>query len=301
MKQHADRGPRIATVAWLAALALVVLSRPTRAEPREQAKATVAYVRKLQTQQGGFAGDAGKTQPSLRATLAALRALKYCGGEVPDRSAAERFVKSCFEKESGGFADIPGGKPDVATTAVGAMALVELKLPTDPYEADVLRYLGAHVKSFEDIRIAAAGTEALGKRPQEAKNWLKELGRMEQADVMHDARQTGGATVALLRLGVKLTTARTENTLATLNAGQKLDGGFGKDGPGASDLETTYRVTRCYHLLSGALTGERKQRLLAFIDKCRNDDGGYGVAPGQPSSVAATYYAAIIRHWQSEP
>ena len=105
----------------------------------------------------------------------------------------------------------------------------------------------------------------------------------------------------MLRLGGKLGTARAGKVLAILNAEQKVDGGFGKDRTGNSDLETTYRVARCYHMLIGALTGERKQRLLGFIDKCRNEDGGYGVAPGQPSSVAATYNAAIIRHWQTEP
>jgi hypothetical protein len=42
-------------------------------------------------------------------------------------------------------------------------------------------------------------------------------------------------------------------------------------------------------------------RALAFVEKCRNADGGYGVAPGQPSGVSGTYYAGSIRHWLSEP
>ena len=41
-------------------------------------------------------------------------------------------------------------------------------------------------------------------------------------------------------------------------------------------------------------------RLLAFIDSCRNDDGGYGVAKGKPSSASGTYYAATITHWLDE-
>ena len=41
-------------------------------------------------------------------------------------------------------------------------------------------------------------------------------------------------------------------------------------------------------------------RLVAFIEGCRNDDGGYGVARGKPSSAAGTYYAAIITHWLNE-
>jgi hypothetical protein len=35
----------------------------------------------------------------------------------------------------------------------------------------------------------------------------------------------------------------------------------------------------------------------SFVAKCRNADGGYGVAPAQPSSVNATYYAGSILHW----
>jgi hypothetical protein len=39
------------------------------------------------------------------------------------------------------------------------------------------------------------------------------------------------------------------------------------------------------------------ERLRAFIAKCRNADGGYGVAPGQPSAVGSTYFAGIVLHW----
>jgi hypothetical protein len=35
----------------------------------------------------------------------------------------------------------------------------------------------------------------------------------------------------------------------------------------------------------------------SFVAKCRNADGGYGVAPGQPSNISGTYFAAIILHW----
>ena len=48
------------------------------------------------------------------------------------------------------------------------------------------------------------------------------------------------------------------------------------------------------------MTGEKPAsvaNLRNFIDKCRNEDGGYGVAPGQTSSISGTYYAAIIQYW----
>ena len=41
-------------------------------------------------------------------------------------------------------------------------------------------------------------------------------------------------------------------------------------------------------------------KLRDFIATCRNGDGGYGVAPGQPSSVSGTYFAAIVTHWLDE-
>jgi hypothetical protein len=280
-----------------AALAVLVVALPGLAEAPD-AKATIAYLRKLQTKEGGFVADAGKTSPSLRATSSALRALKYFGGEAPDRAAAGRFVEACFEKGTGGFADASGGKPDVATTAVGAMALVELHLPTAPYEAAVLHYLGEHAKTFEEIRIAAAGVEALGKQPPEAAIWLKRIEKERNKDGTFggpgDGRATGGATVIVLRLGGKV--QHPDALVAALNACLHHDGAFGKgqqpDGP--SDLESTYRVARCYHMLKAKPDAAR---MLAFVDKCRNADGGYGVAPGQPSSVSGTYYAGIIRHW----
>jgi hypothetical protein len=42
---------------------------------------------------------------------------------------------------------------------------------------------------------------------------------------------------------------------------------------------------------------ERVDRLRDFIARCRNEDGGYGVAPDQPSNVGGCYYAGIILHW----
>ncbi|MGO9416384.1 MAG: prenyltransferase/squalene oxidase repeat-containing protein [Syntrophobacteraceae bacterium] len=41
-------------------------------------------------------------------------------------------------------------------------------------------------------------------------------------------------------------------------------------------------------------------KLRAFVAKCRNADGGYGVMPGQKSTGSGTYFAAIILHWLDE-
>ena len=42
------------------------------------------------------------------------------------------------------------------------------------------------------------------------------------------------------------------------------------------------------------------EALRGFVAKCRNADGGYGLSPGQPSRVPATYFASILLHWLAE-
>jgi hypothetical protein len=286
----------------LASLCLLAVALPVRAQTADQKKTTIAYLQKLQQKDGGFAPAADKPKSGLRATSSALRALKYFGGEPAEKAAVADFVKSCFDKESGGFADAPGGKPDVAVTAVGAMAVVELKLSTDPYEAAVVKYLADNAKSFEDIRIAAAGLEALGKRPKEADAWLDQIAKMRNNNDgtygkgLGAARDTGGAVVAVLRLGGKVDNA--DAVLKALKEGQRADGGFGKADAESSDLETSYRVMRAFHMLKAQPADAG--RLRDFIASCRNDDGGYGPAKGQPSTASATYNAAIILHWLEE-
>src|SRR5712692_5075812 len=73
---------------------------PAQAQTPEQKTATIAYIRSLQTESGGFlasrptAPEGEPSQPSLRATSGALRALKYFGGEPSDRNKCRDFVAS---------------------------------------------------------------------------------------------------------------------------------------------------------------------------------------------------------------
>jgi len=283
--------------ACLAALFCLV---PARAQSPEQKQATIEYLRSLQTREGAFLPARGAAAPGLRATSSALRALKYFGGQPRDRAACVPFVKACFDRDSGGFTDQPGkGKPDVATTAVGLMAVVELKMPAGDYEGPAVAYLGKHARNFEEIRIAVAGLEAVGKLPPQAIAWSDQLGRMRNEDGTYGkgdgkARATGGGVVADLRLREKLTDPWREAVLKALKPGQRADGGFGKEGAAGSDLETTYRVMRCFHMLKDVPDAGKVR---GFLAKCRNEDGGYGVAPGQKSSVSGTYFAGIILHW----
>jgi prenyltransferase beta subunit len=291
--------------AFLISLILFLPSAETPT-PAEK-KATVAFLQHLQTPGGGFLPGPENpkikrpTMPSLRATTAGLRALKYFGGEPRDRDACRRFVESCFNKELGGFADQRTAKPDFISTAVGIMAVVELKMPTEPYADAVVKYLGENAKTFEEIRLAAAGLESLGKRPPQADAWLKQIGHMQNPDGSFGkgnsaARDTGSAVAAILRLGGKVKDR--ERVIQVIKEGQRADGAFGKGEVQTSDLETSYRVIRCLHMLK-----EKPADVEAcprFITKCRNSDGGYGVAPGQVSSTAGTYFAGIILHWLEE-
>jgi prenyltransferase beta subunit len=276
---------------------------PVAGQTVEQHQTTVAYVQDCQQSDGGFVPAKTSGSPkaavrsSLRASSAALRALKYFDGEPRDRMACAWFIPRCFDKASGGFADHPGGQPDVVSTAVGLMAVVELKLPLDDYRDAAVNYLVKHVQSFEDIRIAAAALEAIGARPRVADRWLEQIAKLRHADGTYGmgdgvAHATGGAVVAVLRLGG--TVEHRENVLRALKAGQRADGGFGKEQAQSSDLESCYRVVRAFVMLKDKPDAERCR---SFVTKCRNPDGGYAVAPGQASSVGATYYASIILHW----
>ncbi|MBM4070148.1 MAG: terpene cyclase/mutase family protein [Planctomycetes bacterium] len=264
-------------------------------------KATVSWLVKHQAANGAFfAAEPNKEKsPSLRTTSAAVRALLYLGAEVPRKADCAKFVVSCFDPASGGFADVPGGKPDVFLTSVGIMAVVALKMPADKYEAGVIKFLTDESKTFEDMRIAVAGLEALGKPSPMAKEWLTRIRMMQNADGtfgkdLGRARVTGGAAVAMLRLGGKL-----HNSDAIVNAlkdGQRLNGGYGKeDSELASDMDSTYRVMRAFVMLKHRPPDV--EGVASFVLKCRNADGGYCLKPGEASSIPATYYAAIIRHW----
>src|SRR5262249_11639285 len=243
----------------LAALCTAVCLAPARGQSPESVKQTVAYVRALQTKEGGFlpARPDPKSNrpalPTLRATSAAIRALKYFGGEVPDREGCTRFVAACLDNASGGYADTPGGrKVDVFATAIGLMAAVELKLPAETHQKPAAKYLAENAKTFEDIRIAVAGFEALKEPCPRGRGWLAQLNKLWTADGAGGkgdgvARETASVAVAVLRLGGELKNRK--QVLKAIKEGQRPNGGYGKEGADVSDLETTYRVMRAFAML----------------------------------------------------
>jgi prenyltransferase beta subunit len=286
-------------------LSAFMLGTPAVAQDAAQRKkAAIDYVLKLQVPEGGFLpaqpgpDERGKVKPSLRGLLSALRALKYLGGETPRVFSHSQFMRACYDQANGAFSDSPGEKPSVASTAVGLMAAVELKAPLYLFQDGAIFYLFDNAKSFDDIRIGAAALEAITRLPAPAKGWLKQIAAMRNEDGTFGkgdglARETGSAVVAVLRLNGEV--VQRDNVVKALKKGQRADGGFGKEGTADSDLESIYRVMRAFAMLKEKPNDAAA--LQKFIDRCQNPDGGYGVAPGQPSSLSATYYAAIAQHW----
>ncbi len=285
---------------WIGA-ALLFAANPVLGDAPKSNKAAIAYLQKLQQKDGGFASSVDQPASSLHATDGAVKALNHFGGEIPDKAACADFVIRCFDKETGGFADHPGGRPTVEMTALGVIVLVDLKIRAESAETAAAKYLGENVKTFEDVRIAAAAFEALGKRPAQADAWLKAIANIRNDDGTYGkgdgvARATGGAVAAVLRLGGKV--EHPDAAIKAMRFGQRADGGFGEQDSPASDLGTSYRVMRSLHMLHSQ--PEDADRLLAFIDSCHNADGGYGVAKGKPSSASGTYYVSSILHWLNE-
>ena len=223
-------------------LVIFLIASPLIAQTPTEKTRTLAYLATLQTKGGGFRADASAKGPSLRATSAALRATKHFGGNPARVADCKAFVKSCHDPKSGGFADTPGGKPDVILTAVGLMALVALDISTKPYEMPAVAFMTANAKQFEEIRMAAAGLEAVGKPSDKNAAWIETLTKRQNPDGTFGtgkalSRDTGGAVACFLRLGGKVKDAKA--IASALDAGQNADGGFGRAEAKGSDLETS--------------------------------------------------------------
>lgn len=287
----------------LSVVLLLSLASFSTAQPAADHAATVKYLLSLRNPDGGFVNQKpGPTGPkdassSLRATSAAVRAIKYLGGTLPTAELTSKFVESCYDPKTGTFADSPGGKSDLAITAVGLMAAAEL-LPKFDYDP-AIKYLSANAHNFEDRRIAVAGMEAGKKFTAITKDWFAETEKTRNPDGTYGkadglARDTGGTVAMILRAGGKIPPEQLKAVVEGIQNGQREDGGFGKAGQ-ASDLETSYRVMRALYLLK--VEPKNPAALKQFLSMCANKDGGYAVQPGNPSAAGPTYYAASIMHW----
>lgn len=294
-------------------LALVILA-PAAASAQDAAMvqavedrlATARYVLSLRTRDGGFAPAAGQAAPTLRSTAAGVRALKYLTGKpikecVPDADKAAGFVWGCYDPQTGGFADTFDGKPDVPATAVGVAVAIELGIPRDKI-AKAMDYLKANAKTFEEVRIGAAAVEVWGPKdsPIDMGPWFETASGFAKSATGQPAADGGARDLAsvaamALRVGKPLPGGVDAPYLL---CGQREDGGWGRKGEKASDVDTTYRVMRALYLMKAK--PDRPGELRKFVAARRNNDGGYGLTPGGASSAGGTYYAAIISKWLDE-
>lgn len=285
-------------------LLLVFASLGLCAEPTAENAASLRYLLALRQADGGFVSQKpdpkGQKAPqsSLRATSLAVRAIKYLGGELPNKEQTVKFVESCYDAASGGFAEAPGGKPDMPMTIAGMMAANEL-MPKFNFDPSI-KYLVTNAKTFEERRLAVAGMESAKKFDPIIAEWFKEIAKTKNPDGTYgktdgQARETGSVAAMILRSGGKIPDDHLKAVHEALFKGQRSDGGFGKAGDATSDLETTYRVMRSMHLLG--IQPKEPKAIRNFLSMCANKDGGYAIQPGQPSNAASTYFAASIMHW----
>ncbi|MCS7167789.1 MAG: terpene cyclase/mutase family protein [Gemmatales bacterium] len=263
----------------------------------EHRQETLEYLYSLQKNDGSFGPSRLVPKSDLPTTSAAVRAIVYLGGRVPNKEHTRNYLRSC-QNADGGFGANPGASSEVRTTALAVLALVELGENDRATFARAIRYLETQAKTFEDIRIAAAAFEALAQRPNKKtlKNWQLEIARGRNPDGTFGqggdiARDTGSAVACLLRLG--LPADNTESAIQAILQGQRADGGWGREAQ-PSDLETTYRVLRALYMLKAK---PNLGAVAKFVASCRTMEGAYALRPGDVPSVQATYFASAILRW----
>lgn len=270
-------------------------ARAAAPTPAELA-ASRRYLAALRNPEGGYRPAAAPGPAQLSATVAGLRGLRYLGGTVVGLPAARTFALSCRAGGGPAFAETPGGEPGPRATCMGLMVLAEAGAARDPAAAAAARYLAEQARTPSEVYLAAAALDAarLTRLAPAAWKELFRAARRPDGTYGADAAETATAVITLLRLGETLPESPAAH--AQLRGMQRPDGGWAPPGE-ASDLATTYRILRACRMLQ---LQPDLERLRAFVAACRNQDGGYGARPGQPSGAGPTYQAAIVLHWAQE-
>ena len=255
--------PRTGITFVLAALASAWIAPMSRAQSPAEMAQTAAYTAAHQNKDGGFSQAPGQPS-SLGATHSALKILKHVGGSVPDVLACVEYVNSCRVR-GGGFSQTPGGKADLVTTALGLMAAAELKIDDPEMIREAVAYLGKNARSFEEVRMSAAGLEATGVYSPDTPRWFHQLQGMRNAENSFGSGAavpfiTGGVTAAILRLGMPL--EHRDAIVRAIKAGQRPEGAWSKD-DGPPDLSSSYRIMRAMYMMREKPDIDR---LLAYVE-----------------------------------
>jgi hypothetical protein len=273
----------------------------------DASRKTLEFLKSCSQEDGGYAAEPNGKRSSLSATSAALRSIRHFGGapEQPDRT--KRFVWSCFRRGTGQFADQPEGKLAYRATVSGIFAVITLKEKFTPADVSRLQQRLYQTDDLEELRLGAAGIEALvleGQLDKVPAEWQKHLTRVFKKELQADgtygqgagqARTTGGIAAAYLRLGFPI--GERSHVIEVLMKGQHESGGWTND-RGEPDVEATYRVMRCLYLLRVKDKGVL-DRCKSCVERCRKSDGGYGNLVGT-SAVSTTYFAGSILNWISD-
>jgi dienelactone hydrolase/prenyltransferase beta subunit len=276
------------------------LSSSSVGQAVDPASPTAAYAESRQNSDGGFTAEPGSAS-TLGSTTSAARVLRFEGGSIRDPLKCIDYVKSCFDQATGGFGDQPGKAPTVGSTASGLMAMGELKIDDEGKISAAQQYLEENAKEFPDVRIAVAGLESVRRKSEKFAEWTRLIEGMRGDEPTwgegdSEAFETGGATAALLRMGVN--PDHRDEIVEAIRNGQTLGGAWAKQGSGPferGDLSTTCRIMRAMFML-----GEKPsslEDLTKFIASCRHENGAYSDTPEGEPSLGATYMAGIITRW----
>lgn len=292
---------------WIAAVALSVC----RAQAQEDRAKTIEYLHSLQGPGGGYRSSVNdqndREVERLRATFAALSALRCVDGEKRNLELTKRFLKACQDLNSGGYSDVPGGRPSVVLTGLGILAIEEIKLPNmqldrtvelSRMQEEALQYLqSGKVKTFDEVCLAAKAIDGRQQtlQPTIRKDWQSVIAQATLESANRGRRQVHMAVSAATLLRIRAPIHSREEIVKSIKASQCLDGGFAYDQGTRSDLELTYQIMDALHVL-GQLPFKRTQ-MRRFVTEHRNQDGGYGLAPKSQSTAVATFYASQILEW----
>ena len=195
---------------------------------------------------------------------------------------------------------VPGGKPHGVSRSWPSACYEEppsSKVADPAMVKEAMDYLGKNAQSFEEVRMAIAGLEAVHGSSPDFPKWNEMLQGMRNPDGTWgegpgQAYATGGAGAAVLRMGMTL-----DKRDAVITAAE------GRPAPrrrlvqrrrSSPTLAATCRIMRALYMLH-----ERPDidRLLTFVARCRQSDGSYASKPGGAGDLGGTYTATIVIYW----
>lgn len=202
----------------------------------------------LSTESGGYRNTPGDAEPSLSATVMALRAFRYSGIDVKDTKSQRAFLLSCFHPEAAAFVDKGAAEPTVLANCFALMLMGELGMPEDVHAVSARDYLVENAKTLDEIYMAMAGLQTMGLADEIPASWIKTMmdtAVSEEAPVYDKAR----AIVTCMRTGFNLPDySRFLVPIQTALKEVTADADFHKD---AKSLQAAYTMARALVMIDG--------------------------------------------------